>query len=80
MRRGVARDAIVDCTWAAFPACAMRSAAMPFVAVHVGAGWKEMNMALKVLELHHHAVRMPLGKVAAGVGAFYGSVAGAGHR
>ena len=32
-------------------------------------------MALEVLELHHHAVRMPLGKVAA-MGAFYGDVLG----
>ena len=32
-------------------------------------------MALEVLELHHHAVRMPLGKVEA-MGAFYGDVLG----
>jgi len=32
-------------------------------------------MALDVLELHHHAVRMPLAKVAA-MGAFYGDVLG----
>jgi catechol 2,3-dioxygenase-like lactoylglutathione lyase family enzyme len=43
----------------------------------MGAGWKtkEIDMALKVLELHNHAVRMPLGKVAA-MGAFYGGVLG----
>ncbi|EHP38528.1 glyoxalase/bleomycin resistance protein/dioxygenase superfamily protein 1 [Cupriavidus basilensis OR16] len=32
-------------------------------------------MAIKILELHHHAVRMPLDKVEA-MGAFYGDVLG----
>jgi len=32
-------------------------------------------MALEILELHHHAVRMPLGKVAE-MGAFYGDILG----
>jgi catechol 2,3-dioxygenase-like lactoylglutathione lyase family enzyme len=36
---------------------------------------KEKHMALEVLELHHHAVRMPMGKVAE-MGAFYGDVLG----